>query len=272
MEKYTVQDYYNYMKFNPEDEGVPQDFLDEYIKDVTNTDWFATHAEMISDFLDNMRMDKLSNINIEQESEVVKMAALLRLSNVQDRINHANIQQLKEITNTIEYTAYELSRAVSELDNNISDKREFVPTEKFDTELTFPDSKESEIVENLVSDLKFNIKNLENFIGIKTIVSAAAHTRMPSLLKLAKAEDIAFDATAHIRVWAGITDLEYEKEIDDIKKMSIPIEEKIRLGKDFAKSVAMKNLYERILDIRELGELQETYDRIDWVSLFETEE
>lgn len=167
MEKYTVQDYYNYMKFNPDDEDVPQEFLDEYISDVTNTDWFVTHAEMINDFLDNMRMNKLSNIAIEQDSAIDKMA---------------------------------------------------------------------------------------------------------SLLKLAKAEDIAFDATAHIRVWADITDLEYEKEIEDIKKMDVPLEEKIKLGKDFAKSVAMKNLYERILDIRELGELQETYDRIDWVGLFEIPE
>ena len=122
MEKYTVQDYYNYMKFNPDDEDVPQEFLDEYISDVTDTDWFITHAEMINDFLDSMRMGKLSDAIIAQDSEVDKMA---------------------------------------------------------------------------------------------------------SLLKIAKVENMAFDTDARIRAWIDISDLEYENKIEEIKNMTVTLEEKI---------------------------------------------
>ena len=96
--------------------------------------------------------------------------------------------------------------------------------------------------------------------------------KMASLLKLAKQENISFDTTAHLRIWVDITDLEYEKDIEDIKKTTVSLDEKIKLAKEFAKSIAMKNVYERVVDIIELGELQETYDRIDWISLLETEE
>lgn len=167
MGKYTVQDYYNYMKFNPEDEDVPQEFLNEYISDITDTDWFITHAEMINAFLDSMRMNKLSNIAIEQESEVAKMA---------------------------------------------------------------------------------------------------------SLLKLAKVENIAFDTDARIRAWVDISDLEYENKIEEIKKMNISLEEKIRLAKEFARDLALGKVYKGDVEIEEPNLLSETHDSIDWVSLFEAED
>lgn len=162
MEKYTVQDYYNFMKFNPDDEDVPQEFLDGYISDVTNTDWFVTHAEMINDFLDNMRMSKLSNIVTEHDCEIDKMA---------------------------------------------------------------------------------------------------------SLLKLAKAEDIAFDANAFIRVWVDLTDLEYSTEIENIQKMNIAEDEKIKLAKEFARQVAIDKISTNDVQIRDYNNFEQKLDRIDWVSL-----
>lgn len=167
MEKYTVQDYYNYMKFNPDDEDVPQEFLDEYISDVTDTDWFITHAEMINDFLDSMRMGKLSDAIIAQDSEVDKMA---------------------------------------------------------------------------------------------------------SLLKIAKVENMAFDTDARIRAWIDISDLEYENKIEEIKNMTVTLEEKIRLAKEFARDLALGKVYNGDVEIEEPNLLSETHDSIDWVSLFEVTE
>jgi len=95
--------------------------------------------------------------------------------------------------------------------------------------------------------------------------------KMASLLKLAKQEDIAFDANAFIRVWVDITDLEYETEIENIKKMSISEDEKIKLAKNFAKQVATNKISENDVQIKGYDDLDQTFDRINWAALVSSE-
>lgn len=278
MEKYTVQDYYNYMKFNPDDENMPQEFLDEYISDVTNTDWFITHVEMINDFLDNMRMNKLAIFSISSES--YGFISYIESHGMEGNLfNIFNYEKLSpdQITTAISKgdSLYILYQSPQELTNEhiykAIDKGKDLYTLFRYKNLT-PEQIEYAIKKGKDLEYLHKYQKTATVTAQEIANDLKEEKKMTSLLKLAKQEDIAFDATAHIRVWADITDLEYEKEVEDIKKMGVSLEEKIKLGKEFAKSIAMKNLYERILDIRELGELQETYDRIDWVSLFETEE
>lgn len=96
-------------------------------------------------------------------------------------------------------------------------------------------------------------------------------SKMASLLKLAKQEDIAFDANAFMRVWVDITDLEYEPEIENIKKMNIFEDEKIKLAKEFAKQIAVNKISNNDVQIKGYDDLEQTFDRIDWVKLIEEE-
>lgn len=100
--------------------------------------------------------------------------------------------------------------------------------------------------------------------------------KMASLLKLAKEDDISFDTKADLRIWIDLSDFEFDDKIQEIKNMSVTLAEKIRLAKDYAKSLAIDNLNrlwsKNNIYVNQYTPLEETFDRIDWVGLLEGKE
>lgn len=102
------------------------------------------------------------------------------------------------------------------------------------------------------------------FLREKSVVAA--------LVKAAKPNDIAFDTKADLRIWVDLSDIEYDSEIQNIKKMDLPTEEKIKLAKERSLSLATDNLnrlwYRNNISVNQYTPPIETYDRIKWEELF----
>lgn len=76
--------------------------------------------------------------------------------------------------------------------------------------------------------------------------------------------DLGYSGDAWIKVWIDETDLEFDTKIEEIKKMSISLDEKIELAKRRAYELALEQVNDAEGIKIEVKALELTTDRIDW--------